>query len=50
MNLGKQSVVLSALLVLTGCMTMFRAQQAQRELSEKGDGGAQTSAKVDLSD
>ena len=50
MNLGKQSVVLSALLVLTGCMTMFRAQQTQRELVGKGEGAACASAKVDLSD
>ena len=50
MKFGKNLVVFSALLVLTGCMTMFRAQQAQQTLSGKGAGEAVVSAKVDLSD
>ena len=51
MKLDRFSVCLSGLLTISGCMTIFNAQEAQRELEDKGNGVCADSVrKLDLSD
>ena len=51
MKLDRFSVCLSGLLIVSGCMTIFNAQEAQRELEDKGNGVCADSVrKLDLSD
>ena len=51
MKLGRIFGGLSAALVVSGCMTIFNAQEAQRALEDKGEGvRTEASAKLDLTD
>lgn len=51
MKLGRFFGCLSGLLIISGCMTIFNAQEAQQELEDKGLGArAEKVCKLDLSD
>ena len=51
MKFGRFFGCLSGILVISGCMTIFNAQEAQKRLADKGNGvRAEGASKIDLSD